>query len=128
MRDVEAPQERPETAPILGEVNGIDGRAEKPGPGALQRARELQRRLPSELHDHSLWPLGLDHGEHVVGGQRLEVEAVGGVVVGRHRLRVAVDHDGVPAGLAHRHRRVNTAVVEFDALADAIGSGSQDHD
>ena len=36
-------------------------------------------------------------GEHVLGGQRLEVEAVGGVVVGRDRLRVAVDHHRVAA-------------------------------
>ena len=37
--------------------------------------------------------------------QRLEIEPVGGVVVGRHRLRIAVDHDGLVAGLAQREAR-----------------------
>ena len=36
--------------------------------------------------------------EHVLGGQRLEIEPVGGVVIGRDGLRVAVDHDRLDAG------------------------------
>src|SRR5207249_11449577 len=53
---------------------------------------------------------------------------VGGVVVGRDRLWVAVDHDGVATGLAHRHRGMHAAVVELDPLADAVGPGPEDHD
>ena len=49
--------------------------------------------------------LGVDDLEHVLGGQRLEIEPVGGVVVGRHGLRVAVDHDGLEAGLVRARRR-----------------------
>ncbi len=40
--------------------------------------------------------------EHVLERQRLEVQAVGGVVVGGDRLGVAVDHHRVAAGRAHR--------------------------
>ena len=61
-------------------------------------------------------------------GQRLEVEAVGGVVVGRHRLRVAVDHDGLVAGLAQRETGVAAAIVELDALADAVRAAAEDDD
>ena len=81
---------------------------------------ELQRRLAAELDDHALGPLDLDDAEHVLERQRLEVEAVGGVVVGRDRLRVAVDHHRVAARLADGHRGVHAAVVELDALADAV--------
>ena len=41
--------------------------------------------------------LGVHDLEHVLEGERLEVEPVGGVVVGRDRLRVAVDHHGLVA-------------------------------
>jgi hypothetical protein len=64
---------------------------------------ELERRLAAELHDHAVQravlALGVDDFEHVLGRQRFEIEPVGGVVVGRHRLRIAVDHDGIIAGI-----------------------------
>ena len=40
-----------------------------------------------------------EHVHNVLGGQRLKVELVGGVVVGGHGLRVAVDDDGLKAQL-----------------------------
>jgi hypothetical protein len=43
--------------------------------------------------------LDVDDLQHVLGRQRLEIEPVGGVVVGRDRLRIAVDHDGLVAGV-----------------------------
>ena len=72
--------------------------------------------------------LGLDDVHHVLVGERLEVEPVGGVVVGRHRLGVAVDHDRLEAGVAQGEAGVHAAVVELDALADAVGSGAEDDD
>jgi hypothetical protein len=69
------------------------GRAHDRDAGVLERVRELERGLTAEGHDDTLRPLGLDDVHHVFEGQRLEVEAVGGVVVGRDRLGVAVHHD-----------------------------------
>ena len=69
-----------------------------------------------------------DDLEHVLERQRLEVQAVGGVVVGRDGLRIAVDHDGLVAVLAQRQRRVHAAVVELDALPDAVRAAAQHHD
>ena len=66
--------------------------------------------------------------EDVLEGQRLEVEAVGGVVVGGDGLGVAVDHDGLEAGLGQREAGVAAAVVELDALADAVGAAAEDDD
>ena len=41
----------------------------------------------------------------------LEVQTIRGIVVGRHGLWVAVDHDGFIAVFAHGERSVNAAVV-----------------
>jgi hypothetical protein len=70
----------------------------------------------------------LDDVQHVLEGQRLEVQAVGGVVVGRHGLRVGVDHDRLEAGLAQRPHGVDGGVVELDALTDAVRSRAEDDD
>ena len=64
--------------------------------------------------------------EHVLLGEGLEVEAVGGVVVGGDRLGVAVEHHGLEPGRPQRGRRVHAGVVELDALPDAVRPGAQD--
>ena len=58
----------------------------------LQAGRQLQRRLPAELHDDAVRALRVQHVEHVLDRQRLEVQARRGVVVRGHRFRVAVHH------------------------------------
>ena len=121
-------EHRAEAPAILREVDRVDGSAQQPHAGLLQAGGDPQRRLAAELDDHPLRLLDLDHLEHVLHRQRLEVEAVGGVVVGRDRLGVAVHHHGVASQLAHRHRSVHAAVVELDALADAVRTRSEDHD
>ncbi len=122
--------QRLEAVAVLRQVDGIRRGAEDRHARLLERAGKLQRRLPAELHDHASEPaLRLLHAndlEHVLGGQRLEVEPVGGVVVGRDRLGVAVDHDGLGAGLRQREGGMAAAVVELDALADAVRASPQD--
>ena len=66
--------------------------------------------------------------EHVFERQRLEVQPVDGVVVGRDRLRVAVDHDRLEPLFAQREGGVTAAVVELDALADAVRAAAEDDD
>ena len=60
-----------------------------------------------------------DDLEHALGVERLEVQARRGVEVGRDRLGVRVDHHRRHAAVAERRRRLDRAVVELDALADA---------
>ena len=67
-------------------------------------------------------------GEDVLKGEGLEVELVGGVVVGGDGFGVAVDHDGLVAHFAECECGVDAAVVEFDALSDAVGAAAEDHD
>src|SRR5262249_23285076 len=66
--------------------------------------------------------------EGVLERQRLEVELVRGVVIGRYGLRVAVDHDGLEPVRAKGERRVHAAVVELDSLPDAVRPAAEDHD
>ena len=121
-----------EAVAVLGEVDRVRRGAEDRHVGLLQRLGELERRLAAELHDHAVQravrPLGVDDLEHVLRRQRLEIEPVGGVVVGRHRLGIAVDHDGLVAGLAQREAGVAAAIVELDALADAVRAAAEDDD
>ena len=46
----------------------------------------------------------------------------------RDGLRVAVDHDGLEAVFLQREGRMHAAVVELDALADAVRAAAEDHD
>ena len=64
--------------------------------------------------------------DHVLGGQRLEIEPVGGVVIGRDGLGVAVDHDRLDAGLAQAVGGMDAAIVELDALADPVRPAAED--
>ena len=101
-------------------------------PALLQRLGELQRGLSAKLHDdaeqRAVLLLLMQDFQHVLGGQRLEIEAVRGVVVGRDGLRVAVDHDGLEPGLIQREAGVAAAIVELDALADAVRPAAEDDD
>ena len=119
-----------ERAALLGEVDRLRGRAHDRHAGVLEPLRQAERRLAAELADDAGDRAGLELGvvdlEHVLERQRLEVQPRRGVVVGRHRLGVAVDHDRLVAGLAQGQRGVHAGVVELDALADAVRPGAED--
>ena len=90
--------------------------------------REVERRLPTKLHDHTLGLLQVRDLEYVLESERLEVQLVADVEVGRDRLRVRVDHDGLVPGLAERQHRLHTAVVELDPLPDPVRTAAEnDH-
>src|SRR6201999_1459602 len=68
------------------------------------------------------------HGQDVFREQRLEEEAVAGGVVGGDRLGGAGEHGRLEAGAREREGGVHAAVVELDALADAIRATTEDDD
>ena len=128
LRQPELVDELLETLAILGEVDRIGRRADDRRAGGFERARELQRRLAAVLHDEALRLFLVDDLQHVFERQRLEVQAVGRVVVGRHGFRIAVDHDRLVAVLAKRERGMDAAVVELDALPDAVRAAAEHDD
>ncbi len=117
-----------EALAVFGTVDGVRAGADDRHAGLFEGAAELQRGLAAVLDDHALGLLDADDLKDVLEGHRLEVQAVGGVIVGGDGFRVAVDHDGLVAVFAHRQRRVHAAVVELDALADAVRTAAEDHD
>ena len=124
---VQHPAER---AAVLGEVDGLGRGADDRHALGLERLGQAERGLPAELHDdagdRAGEALGVHHLEHVLEGERLEVEPAARVVVGRDRLGVAVDHHRVVAGVAQGEAGVHAGVVELDALADPVGAGAED--
>ena len=123
-----------ERAAVLGQVDGPGTGADYRHAGLLEPFGKAQRGLPTQLNDDAddarSACAGLLFGvvdfEDVLEGQRFEVKPVGGVVVGGHRLGVAVDHHRLEPDLAQRGRRVHAAVVELDTLPDAIRSRTED--
>ena len=122
------PAEVGEALAVLGEVDGLVRRPEDRIALLLERARQLERRLAAELDDDALRLLARADLQHLLDPQRLEVEPVGRVVVGRDGLRVAVDHHGLVAERAERLDGVDAAVVELDALADPVRARAEDDD
>ena len=51
LAQAEALQQRLEALPVFGEIDGVGRGAEDRNAGVRQRVRQLQRRLPAELHD-----------------------------------------------------------------------------
>ena len=66
--------------------------------------------------------------EHIFQRQRLEIEAIAGVVIRRDSLRVAVHHDGFIPVIVQSEGRMATAIVELDPLADAIWPAAKNDD
>ena len=132
LAQLELMQELLEALAVLGQVDGVGRGPEDGDVRRLERGGELERRLAAELHDDpqelSRRLLGAHDLDHVLGRKRLEIEAVGGVVVGRDGLGVAVDHDGLVPRLLEAVDRVDAAIVELDALADAVRSAAEDDD
>src|SRR5690554_4682264 len=117
-----------ETLTVFGTVNSIRAGADNGHTSSFQATGQFQRGLATVLHNDALRFFDVDDFQHVFQGDRLEVQPVGGIVVGRHGLRVAVDHDGFVTVFTHGQGRVHTAVVEFDALADTVGAATDHHD
>ena len=105
---------------ILGGVDRVERVAEQRHPGRGERRREPERRLPAERDGDPERLLELADLEHVALDERLEVEPVRGVVVGRDRLGVRVHEHRLVAELPQRLRRVDAAVVELDRLPDPV--------
>ena len=101
--DVQVFQQRVKPAPVLGHVDAVGGGAQDGDALLVQELGEGDGGLATEGHHHAHGLFHLDDPHHVLRGEGLEVQPVGGAVVGG-------------------------AVVKLDALADADGAGPQDDD
>src|SRR5262249_55934634 len=113
---------------ILGEIDvggiGSDDRDSL----LFEREGKGERGLAAELDDDAIGLFGIADVEHVLEGERLEIEAIAGVVIGGDGFGIAVHHDRFDAKLLEREGGVAAAVIELDALADAVGAAAENHD
>src|SRR5690606_960367 len=117
-----------EALAVFGTVDGFRAGTDDRHARLFQRARQFQRGLAAVLDDHTLGLFDADDFQYVFQGDRLEVQAIGSVVVGRDGFRVAVDHDGLIAIFTHGQCCMHAAVVKLDALADTVRATAQYHD
>src|SRR5215831_7045675 len=94
----------------------------------LQIQSQIERRLSPELHDDSIRLFFPDNMENVLERKRLEVETIGRVVVGGHRLRIAVDHDGLKPFVLQSEGCVAAAAIEFNSLSYPVRTTTENHD
>ena len=127
VHDAQLVEQGGEALAVLGKVDGIGLGAHNVHAALLEHTRQLKRGLAAERHHDAVGALNIDDVHDVLIGERLKVQAVGGVVVGRDGLGVAVDHDGLKAAGGQRVARMHAAVVELDTLANAVGASAQDH-
>jgi hypothetical protein len=131
LRDPEPVEEGREPRPVLRLVDRLEIAAEERHATGCERRRQVERRLAAE-GDHrgkrgpAVGRLGIDDRSHALRVEGLEVQPRRRVEVGRHGLRVRVDHHRLPAGATKRVGRVDGAVVELDPLPDPNRAAADD--
>ena len=120
-------QHRGEELAVLGDLDALRRGADDVDAVFLEAEREVQRRLPAELRNGPPASFPLVNVQHVFQRERLEKKFVAGVVIGRDGFRVRVDHDGLEAVFLERERGVDAAIIELDALPDAVRPAAENH-
>ena len=113
---------------ILGRFDRIDARADDRHARVLQPPRQVERRLAAELHDDAIGLHAIADIEDVFDRERLEEQHVARVVVGAHGFGIRVDHHRFDAQLLQCETGMAAAVIELDALADAVRPAAEDDD
>ena len=127
VHDAQLVEQSGEALAVLGKIDGVGLGAHNVHAALLEHARQFKRSLAAERHHDAVGALDIDNVHDVLVGERLKVQTVGRVIVGRDGLGIAVDHDGLEAAGRQRVARVHAAVIELDTLANAVGAGAQDH-
>ena len=128
LTQLEAMQQLLESLAVFGHVDGIRRGADDGHAIGFEVTRELKRRLPAKLHNHAQGLFDMHDFQHVFQRQRLKIQTVGGVVIGGHGLRIAIDHNGFKTIFTQRQRRMHAAVIKLNALPNAVGPAAQHHD
>ncbi len=118
----------PEQIPVLCQVNDGRGRTQDPHAVFLQVCRQVQGGLSAKLGDDPYRLFLLIDAQHILQGQGLKIQLVRSVIVCGYRLRVTVDDNGLKSQLFQCQGGMDTAIVEFNTLANAVRTASQDHD
>ena len=118
-RDVKLLEQGVEPLAVLGDVDALGRCAEDADAVAVERLRERDGGLPAEGDHDAGGLLDVDDLQHVLSRERLEIQAVGGVVVRGDGLGVVVDDDDIIAHGLERPHTVDGRIVKLNALPDA---------
>ena len=121
-------QEFLKTLAVFGSVDHVGAGANDRHASGFQTQGQFERRLTAVLHDDAGGFFFVHNFQHVFERQGLEVQTVGGVVVGGDGLGVAVDHDGLVTVFTHGQSSMDAAIIKLDALSNAIGTATEHHD
>ena len=97
-------------------------------PVFFQICRQIQRCLATELCDHTKRLFLLINRQYIFQCQRLKIQFIGSIIVGRYGFRVTVYDDRLKTCFFQSHRRMYTAIVKFDTLTDTVRTAAEDHD
>ena len=117
----------PKSVPILGQIDGFRRCSQNFDAGFSQLIGDVQRRLPAELNNYTLWFLLFINAQNILDGQGFKIEFIRGVVIRRDGFRVAVDHDGLIPFFPNGKGGMNTAIVKFNALPNPVGTTPKNH-
>ena len=119
-------QQGTELVAVLGAVDVLGGGAQNRNPGVMEAHRQPVRDLAAHAHHHPVRTLLLDEVQDRFHAHLVEDQLVADVVVGAHRLRVVVEHQGLEPELRRRLHGVHAAPVELDRGPDPVDAGA-DH-
>ena len=120
--------------PVLAALDGVGFRADKfcaqpfQRPAAMEFHRRVQRCLSPQGRQHRVRFFLRDNFFDHLGGDRLDIGAVGELGIGHDGRRVRVDQDDAVAFLAQRLAGLDARIVELAPLADDDRAGSDDKD
>src|ERR1700676_2053422 len=120
-------QQRGEVLPVFGHFNALGLRSNDVYSIGLESIREIERCRPAKLDNGSPTFFMLIDIQYVLESQRLEIKFVAGVIIGRNRFRIRINHDGLEAFFFEGKRSVHATVVELNSLTDSIRAAAQDH-
>src|SRR5262249_33483810 len=113
---------------IFRQFDAFRLRANDRDPRSFQSGGEIERCLTAELDDRAFRFFLLVNIEYVFVGEGFEIKLVARVVIGRNRFGVGINHDGLDSEFTESERGMDTAIVEFDSLADTVRPTAQNHD
>jgi len=121
-------EEGAELVAVLGPVDVLGRGAEDRDPGVVEAHRQPVRDLAAHADHHPVGALLLHEVEDRFHADLVEDQLVADVVVGAHRLRVVVEHQGLEPELRRRLDRVHATPVELDRGSDPVDPGADHQD
>ncbi|OPZ85785.1 MAG: hypothetical protein BWY75_02334 [bacterium ADurb.Bin425] len=109
---------------VFGHIYTLGAGAEYLIASAFQSFSQFQRCLPAQLHNNAFGFFNFSDIRNIFQSEGFEIESVRDVIISGDCLWVRVDHYRFKAQVAQGEAGMDTAIVKFDALTDAVWTAS----